>query len=181
MISGTALAAHPSASPHSGMAVVAARILSLDYLWDEIRVKGGAYGGRFMVGVDGDAIWLSWNDPNPMRSLGVYTGCGDALRAFADSNKTIDSYIVSAVADTEPYLTPSAETSAAANLWLQGRTPEDRQRVRSEMLRTTKDDLRAFAGKLDSMAPSAATCVVGGSHPLEPCKSTFDRVESLCR
>ncbi len=178
-IAGTSLVAHPAQSSYDGRAIVAARILTLDHLWDEIRVKGGAYGGRITVEVDGDVKWASWNDPKPARTLGVYAGCGKALRAFADGADSLDSYIVGAVAKTEPYLSPSAETTAAANLWLWGRTPADSQRLRSEMLRTTKDDLRAFADRLDAMAQSAATCVVGGEHPLESCTNDLDKVEML--
>ena len=180
-ISGAALVAHPAKTPYDGMAVVASRILSLDHLWDEIRVKGGAYGGHFRVLPGGDAEWLSWNDPKPARSLGVYAGCGKALRAFADGDGSLDKYIVSAVASMEPYLTPSVETSQAAELWLSGRTPEDRQRIRSEMLHTTRDDLRAFAARLDSFAESAATCVVGGAQPLETCADVLDSVEPLAQ
>ena len=178
-ISGTAMAAHPPMNPYNGRAVVAARILSLGHLWSEIRVKGGAYGGNFRIGYSGDVNWASWNDPKPARSLDVYAGCGKALRAFADGPEPIDSYIVSAVAQTEPYLTPANETMRAAVLWLSGRTPADQQRTRSEMLRTTKADLRALADKIDDMASSAAICVVGGDQPLESCTNLLDHIESL--
>ena len=180
-ISGTAMASHPARNPHSGVAVVAARILSLEYLWHEIRVKGGAYGGGLTISPGGDVRWMSWNDPNPARSLGVYAGCGDALRAFADGNDPLDRHIVSAVAYTEPYITPRAEVSQAASLWLSGRTPEDQQRTRSEMLKATKADLRAFAAEVDSFAADAAVCVVGGPQPLEACTNALDRVETLAR
>ena len=181
MISGAALVAHPDKSPYSGSAVVAARILTLDHLWDEIRVKGGAYGGNFRVRLNGDAVWLSWNDPKPARSLGVYAGCGKALRDFADGKDPLDRYIVSAVASTEPYLTPRVETENAAELWLSGRTPDDQQRVRAEMLRTTKDDLKAFAKTVDALAADAAVCVVGGAQPLEACTNVLESVEALAQ
>ncbi len=181
MISGAALAAHPTKSPYCGSAVVAARILTLAHLWDEIRVKGGAYGGNFRVRPNGDAGWLSWNDPKPARSLGVYAGCGGALKAFVDGKDSLDRYIVSAVAATEPYLTPRVETQQAAELWLSGRTPDDQQRVRAEMLRTTKDDIRRFADSLDSLAADAAVCVVGGAQPLEACTNVLESVEALAQ
>lgn len=180
-ISGSALVSHPAEYPYDGTAIVAARILSLGYLWDEVRVKGGAYGGSFGVGLSGNAAWASWNDPKPARSLGVYGGSGKALKEFADGDEAIDRYIVSAVAETEPYLTPRTETSQAMSLWLSGRTFEDRQRTRTEMLRTTKDGLREFAAKLDGFAQSGAFCVVGGPQPLETCTNVLEHVESLAR
>lgn len=171
--------AHPATDLYSGAAVVAARILTLDYLWDEIRVKGGAYGGNFRVRADGDAGWLSWNDPKPARSLDVYGTCAGALRAFADGDAALDRYVVSSVASMEPYQTPREETTALATLLLSGRTPEDRQRLRAEMLKTTKADLRAFADAIEKLPASAATCVLGGVPLVEACSNRLDSVESV--
>ncbi|MBR3958054.1 MAG: hypothetical protein IKJ89_09410, partial [Kiritimatiellae bacterium] len=180
-ISGTAMVAHPVKNPYSGKAIIAARALSYGYLWEEIRVKGGAYGGNFGIGRSGDASWSSWNDPKPARTLDVYAGCGKALRAFADGEDSLDSQIVSAVAKSEPYQTPSAETYSASSLWLSGRTPDDLQRTRSEMLKTTKQDLRAFADEIDAMASSTAICVVGGAQLVDSCTNLLDHVETLAR
>ena len=173
--------AHPVPAVYRGQAVVACRILSLDYLWDEIRVKGGAYGGSIRVRNNGDAGWLSWNDPKPARSLDVYATCGDALRTFASSDESLDRYIVSSVAATEPYQTPSVETFNAAALYLSGRTPEDQQRLRAEMLATTKEDLKAFAATVDALAKDAAICVLAGPQQLESCSNKLDVVESVVR
>ncbi len=173
--------AHPEPSLYTGAAVVACRVLSLDYLWNEIRVKGGAYGGNVRVCANGDAGWLSWNDPKPARSLGVYAKSGDALRAFAEGEEPLDRYIVSAVAATEPYLTPSVETFRAADLYLSGRTNEDLQRLRAEMLATTKADLTAFAARLDALSRDAATCVLAGPQQLEVCTNALDAVEAVVR
>ena len=171
--------AHPVPGVYGGSAVVACRILSLGYLWNEIRVKGGAYGGNVRVRPDGDAGWLSWNDPTPVRSLDVYAKSGDALRAFAAGDDALDRYVVSAVAATEPYLTPRVEASRAMDLYLSGRTPADLQRLRAEMLATTKQDLAAFAKRLDALARDAAVCVLAGPQQLEACTNRLDAVESV--
>ncbi len=173
--------AHPAPTVYTGSALVACRILSLDYLWDEIRVKGGAYGGNIRVRSDGDAGWLSWNDPTPARSLDVYASCGDALRKFVARGERIDRYIVSTVAATEPYLSPSAEAQNAFNLYLSGRTPEDLQRLRAEMLATTGDDLNAFAATVDALAKDAAICVLAGPQQLEACAGKLDVVEPVVK
>ena len=165
--------------PYVGSSVVAARVLTLDYLWDEIRVRGGAYGANFRVRSDGDGGYLSWNDPKPGRTLGCYDKSGDALRAFAKGDASLDRYIVSAVASTEPYETPSAEVSNAATRFLQGRTPEDVQRLRGEMLRTTKGDLLKFADVLDGLTKDGSICVVGGGAAFESATNQLQRVESV--
>ena len=165
--------------PYVGSSVVAARILSLDYLWNEIRVRGGAYGSHFHVRPDGDGGYLSWNDPKPGRTLGCYDKSGDALRAFAKSDAALDRYIVSAVASTEPYETPSTEVESAAMRYLQGRTPEDVQRLRGEMLRTTKGDLMKFADVLDGLTKDASICVIGGGEAFDTATNLLQRVESV--
>ena len=171
--------AHPAERLYSGSAVVAARILTLNHLWQEIRVKGGAYGGNFGVRRNGDAGWLSWNDPKPGRSLGVYSGSGDALRAFADGAEAIDRYVIGAVAVTEPYLSASAEMGLAMERHLNGVTAADLQRLRDEMLKTTKADLRAFAAKVDAVAADATVCVLGGAEPIKTCAGQLDVVEDV--
>ena len=95
--------------------------------------------------------------------------------------RSIDKYIISTVSDTEPYQTPSVETTRAAELVLSGRTPEDLLKLRREMLRTTKDDLLRFAGTLDSLTNSPAICVIGGAAQLEGCTNILDSVESITR
>ena len=178
-IGSAAKASFPMA--YSGSGRVAAKMLSLDYLWNEIRVLGGAYGGGFRMTPEGDARYLSWNDPNPARSLGVYDRSGDALRKMVKETPSIDKYIISTVSDTEPYQTPSVETTRAAELVLDGRTPDDLQKVRREMLGTTKGDLLRFADTLDSLTNSTAICVIGGAAQLEGCTNMLDSVESITR
>ena len=82
---------------------------------------------------------------------------------------------------TEPYLTPSVEMSSSAALALSGRTPDDEQRLRREMLRTTKADLMRFADTLDSLTTSPAICVVGGTAQVDACTNLLDKVESVVR
>ena len=178
-IAGTSKASFPGVCTGSGR--VAAHMLSLDYLWNEIRVLGGAYGGRFAIGTSGMARYASWNDPNPARTFGVYDRSGDALRKEVQEIPSLDKYIIGTVADTEPYLTPSVEMSSAAALALSGRTPDDEQRLRREMLRTTKADLVRFADTLDSLTNSPAICVVGGTAQIDSCTNILDNVESIAR
>ena len=177
---GVAFAAKASRlGPYVGSAVVAARILTLDYLWDEIRVRGGAYGANFSIRPDGDGGYLSWNDPKPGRTLGCYDKSGATLRAFANGDAPLDKYVVSAVAATEPYETPSAQVASAAVRFLQGRSPEDVQRLRAEMLRTTKADVAKFANVLDGLVPEGSICVIGGGEAFADATNLFERVEAV--
>ena len=159
----------PEGTAYHGSQIVAARILTLDYLWNEIRVLGGAYGMGLVVRPDGDVQYMTYRDPNPARSLGKIAASGAALETFCAGDEAFDKYVVSAIGKTEPYLSPRLETQRASDLYLSGRTPDDLARVRQEILATTKDDLRRFASTLTSLAKGARTCVVGGKKPLGDC------------
>ena len=160
----------PAGVAYHGSQIVATRILSLDYLWNEIRVLGGAYGMALVVRPDGDVQSMTYRDPNPARSLGKIAACGAALAKFCASDAACDKYVVSAIAKTEPYLSPRLEARRAVELFLSGRTPDDLARLRAEILATTKDDLNRFAETLTQLAKDPAICVVGGKKPLADCK-----------
>ena len=163
----------------TGAEMVAARLMSLTFLWDEIRVKGGAYGGGLQVAPDGNAGFLSWRDPSPKRSLETYAKASEALRRFAAGAEALDRYIVGAVGASDPCLTPQGETSLAADLHFSGRTFEDVQRQRGEMLSATKADLVRFADVLDRLEENSAVCVIGGAAGLAGCTNVLDSVEPV--
>ena len=160
----------PKGVAYHGSQVVAARILTLDHLWNEIRVLGGAYGMGLVVRADGDVQYMTYRDPNPARSLGKIAESGAALKKFCESGAEIDKYVVSAIGKSEPYLSPRLETQRASELFLSGRTPDDVARVRAEILATTREELSRFADTLTALSKDASVCVVGGKKPLGACK-----------
>ena len=92
----------------SGTALVVAQILNYNYLWNEIRVKGGAYGAWMSVYTDGDVCFSTFRDPDPAHSLNCFKGAGEALREFCAEDEDLDKYIISTVAACLPLLTPKA-------------------------------------------------------------------------
>jgi Zn-dependent M16 (insulinase) family peptidase len=161
--------------------MVAARLLSLTYLWDEIRVKGGAYGGGLYARAEGDIGFLSWRDPVPARSLEYYAKASAPLRALAAGDESLDRYIVGAVGDTDPCFTAQEEARYAADLYFAGRSFEDVQRVRGEMLSTTKADMARFADVLDGLDGQSSICVIGGAAGIASCSNVLDTVEAVTR
>jgi len=160
----------PADVPYCGSQQVAARILTLEYLWNEIRVKGGAYGTRLSVRPSGDVLTMTYRDPNPSRSLEKLAAAGAALETFVASGEPFGKYQVATIGATEPYLTPRHESQRAYELFFNGRTPEDLARLRREILTTTREDLAKFATTLVKMSKSSRVCVVAGEKLLEPCK-----------
>ena len=104
-------------SRRTGAARVAANLLTLDYLWNTVRVKGGAYGVSLNVRDDGQVNFSSYRDPRCGQSLEVFTRTGAALLSFCDSGEALDRYIISTIGPMEPVLSPRLDASAAACLY----------------------------------------------------------------
>ncbi len=164
---------------YSGVARVAAQSLTYGYLWDTIRVKGGAYSTQLDVRPDGSWSMSSYRDPNCSRSLDDFRNVGEALRAFCDQEESLDKYIISTIGDAQPVMTPQMEGLRAVLMYFSGRTNEDLQRTYSEMLHTTREQLRAFSYVLDGLTEGAPVCVVGGKRLLDDCGDKLDGREML--
>ncbi len=162
-----------------GSMSVAAKLLGLDYLWNNVRVKGGAYGVNMGVDDMGSVSFTSYRDPQCGGTLDIFAGAGQVLRDFADSGEALDKYIISTIGSMEPVMTPRQEAARAAALYFTGRTQESLQQVRSEVLRTDRAALRAFGDTLDKLLPVTQTCVIAGQPILDACGSKLRSVEPI--
>lgn len=152
----------PENITENGAMRVAAKILSLEYLHNEVREIGGAYGVMMRVTSNGLVECVSYRDPDPVRSLQKMSGLGGALRRFVESGADIDRYIVATIAAMEPYRSPADEASRAVELFVDCRDGSDEERARREVLATNREQLLKFAALLDKISATATTCVVGG-------------------
>ena len=164
---------------YTGTLRVAAKLLSLDYLWNAVRVKGGAYGTGFIARPNGILAMYSYRDPHPDRSLSVYAHAAEYLTRFCSGEDDLTPYIIGAVADTDPLLTPHMRGMSAAAQYLTGRSYEDRCRLRREILSVTREDLLDLCALLRRMAESSSVCVVGGKTALDSCGDTLTTRRSL--
>lgn len=156
----------------TGAMHVAARMLTLEYLQTEVREIGGAYGVSMRVTASGIVECSTYRDPTPSRSLQKMNTLGDALRKILTEKVDIDRYIVASIASMEPYRSPADEALRAVSLFVENRDGDDLERVRREMLATTKEQLLAFATLLDTITPTATTCIVGGQRQLQSLPAT---------
>lgn len=152
-----------------GSLPVAAQLLSLDYLWNVIRVQGGAYGAGLLTDRDGVISTYSYRDPSPDRSLQAYAGLAAALRKFCEGGEPLDKYIISAVSKTEPLLSPRDYGQTADRNWFCGITLKDETKLRREMLHTDPPALLSWAGVLEQMAAEGAVCVLGPDGMIRAC------------
>jgi hypothetical protein len=146
----------------SGSTAVVSRFLGTGYMWDNIRVIGGAYGGFCQFNPrDGVFSFLSYRDPNLAGSIDVYDNAADALLASAEDMENdpdaLTTAIIGAIADMDGALSPDQKGSVQFKRWLARESPEQRQKYRDEVLNTTPADFKVFANRLKALKdPSAA-------------------------
>ncbi len=145
----------------SGAMKVAANIISLNFLWNKVRVQGGAYGVGLNVNERGTICHYTYRDPSPTRSIGVFSEESAFIADFCEGSEDLTKFIISAIGNTEPLRSP-AEMGAAADMdCLDGKTYEKARRIRSEMLGADRETLLGLRGVLDSCAENGRVCVVG--------------------
>ena len=173
------LGADDAYNRYSGAYQVASTMLRFEYLWNEIRVKGGAYGAGIRCSADGLVAMSTYRDPKPDNSFTVFEGSADVIRAFCKSGESIDNYIISTMSSLDPLMSERLKGDAAQRLLLNGKDNARRVKVYREALHTTKEDLLAFADYLDSLKDGAVLCVIAGKELADQCAQRMDKVENL--
>ncbi len=146
---------------YRGEMEVLAQIMSYGYLWDAVRVRGGAYGCGCVISDAETVRFTSFRDPTPLRSLDVFRDAAAWLRDFCREGAPIDNYVISTAAAVDPLRAPRT-LGFDADVWkLKGKTEADRIRILHELLSTTRERLNSFASLLESAAAQSSACVIG--------------------
>lgn len=147
-----------------GSASVILKYLRTGYLWEKVRVQGGAYG--CMCGLDrmsGAFFMVSYRDPNVLKTLRVYDGVSAYLASRSVSREELSAAVVGAIGDLDTYLLPDAKGAAAFTHILSGDTVELRQQLREEILGTTHSRLKQFGEALEAFSAQGRICALGGN------------------
>ncbi|MBP0969747.1 MAG: insulinase family protein [Oscillospiraceae bacterium] len=147
---------------YSGVSKVISQMISYAFLWNEVRVKGGAYGTGLNASRNGSVSTYSYRDPSPVKSIETNGRIGDFLREYAESGQKTDGFVISAIAELDPLLSPSEMGKSADSDWFRGFTAEDAAEERRQMLGINAEDLRRFAGFTDRFSAGAPYCIVAG-------------------
>lgn len=169
-------AAAPGLRDHVGYFRVARSILSYEYLWNTVRVEGGAYGTGFVPRRDGSLAFYSYRDPSPARSFECYRASASYLRRLAESDFDLTKFIIGAVGEFDMITTPRTASIIATANYLNGWTAAEEQRARDMMLSMTSADLNTVADIIDSALKNARTVTVGGKRHLD---SLSERPETI--
>lgn len=151
-------------------------ILSLGYLWNKVRVQGGAYGAGLTHRASGCVAFYSYRDPSPAKSIEAYRHSGDYLRTLAESGDDISGFIIGAIGNADILLTPKILQVLSMKDYLSGDDYEKRKALRAEMLSTSKEDLLASADIIDRLCENAGICVVAGKEKLAECSEMLDSI-----
>lgn len=149
---------------YDGSAAVLGTILSLNWLWGQIRVQGGAYGSGSSVDKRGDLFFYSYRDPSPLRSLSIYDQTADFLEAFEED---LDGYIISSVSGMDPLQTPASLGMTADQRWFLGITDDMLRETRKEAIAVTKETIQAWGKAYKTVAEHGAVCIVGNKTMFE--------------
>lgn len=167
---------------YTGALKVLKVILSYDYLWNNIRVKGGAYGCMCgFSGVDGDAYFTSYRDPNLMETNQIYEKISDFVKNFTADERDITKNIIGTISTLDTPLTPQTKGSRSLSFYLSGVSYEDLKREREEILSVTQEDIRALSGLIQSILDAGNICVIGNEKKVEENRSMFKCVKNLIK
>ena len=154
-------------------------MLSYEYLWTNIRVKGGAYGCMSAFRRNGDGFLVSYRDPNLVKTLEVFQKTGDFIRSFDADEREMTKYIIGTISEMDVPMTPSGKGNLSLNAWFSNVTEEDMARERQEVLEAQPEDIRNLAGIVDAMMKQNRICVLGSEEKLEQEKNMFGQLRHL--
>lgn len=154
-------------------------ILSYEYLWQNVRVKGGAYGCMSSFNRVGEGYFISYRDPNLKRTMEVYEGVADYLKNFTVSERDMTKYIIGTMSNIDQPMTPSIKGSRSMNLYMNKVSAEMIRTERDQILDATQDDIRALAAVVEAMMKADQICVIGGEEKIEEDKEMFQTITSF--
>jgi len=152
---------------YHGSIRVITRYLRTSWLWDRIRVRGGAYGAFCNFDkFSGVLTFLSYRDPNLLKTIEAFDETAGFLRNCDLGNDELTKGIIGAIGDMDAYMFPDARGYASMIRYLTGNTEDDIQRTRDEILSTTAQDFKKFAGVIDEVAKNGLVTILGSENAI---------------
>ncbi len=154
-------------------------MMSYDYLWTNIRVKGGAYGCMSGFGRSGEGYFVSYRDPNLKETNEVYEGVVTYLKNFQTDERDMTKFVIGTISDLDMPLTPSIRGARGLSAYLSGVTQEMMQQERDQVLEAEPEDIRALAGLVKAVLDTGSFCVVGNEEKILANKEMFREIKNL--
>lgn len=154
-------------------------ILSYDYLWINVRVKGGAYGCMNTFLRSGESYFVSYRDPNLSDTLDVYDRIPEYIKNFSPDERDMTKYIIGTFSALDTPMNPEAKGSRSLSAYLEGITYEQIQKERNEILNAQPEDIRRLADLVEAVLNKDSICVIGNENMIKESAGLFENVEKL--
>lgn len=154
-------------------------ILSYDYLWINVRVKGGAYGCMNTFLRSGESYFVSYRDPNLSDTLDVYDRIPEYIKSFSPDERDMTKYIIGTFSALDTPMNPEAKGSRSLSAYLEGITYEQIQKERDEILNAQLEDIRRLADLVEAVLKKDSICVIGNENMIKESAGLFENVEKL--
>lgn len=154
-------------------------ILSYDYLWINVRVKGGAYGCMNTFLRSGESYFVSYRDPNLSDTLDVYDRIPEYIKSFSPDERDMTKYIIGTFSALDTPMNPEAKGSRSLSAYLEGITYEQIQKERNEILNAQPEDIRRLADLVEAVLKKDCICVIGNENMIKESAGLFENVEKL--
>ncbi len=168
-----------SADKATGALSVLKVIMNYDYLWQNLRVVGGAYGCGGSFTRSGTAVFYSYRDPHLRNTLRIYEGIPEYLETFHASERDMTKFVIGTISDFDTPLTPRIAGTRSMNAFISGLTYEQVQQERNEVLAAQPSDIRALAPLMREALSGGALCVIGSESKIDESRALFKSTETL--
>lgn len=154
-------------------------ILSYDYLWINVRVKGGAYGCMNTFLRSGESYFVSYRDPNLSDTLDVYDRIPEYIKSFSPDERDMTKYIIGTFSALDTPMNPEAKGSRSLSAYLEGIAYDQIQKERNEILNAQPEDIRRLADLVEAVLKKDSICVIGNENMIKESAGLFENVEKL--
>ena len=154
-------------------------MMRYDYLWVNIRVKGGAYGCSCSFGRSGESGFSSYRDPNLKNTVDIYEKAAETVEKFTADERVMTQYIIGAVSEMDTPMNPAAYGLFSLSAYLCGISQEMLDQERAQLLGATQEDIRELAAYIRAFMQDDFLCVVGNAQKIKEEKEMFLTAENL--
>ena len=165
--------------PYKGTLRILKVMMGYEYLWTNVRVKGGAYGCMCGFGKSGESYFVSYRDPNLGKTIDIYEKAAENIAKFEADERTMTQYIIGAISDLDVPMNPAALGLFSLSAYMTGLTQEVLQKERDEMLSATAEDVRELSKYIEAFMSDEFLCVVGNSEKIKAETDLFMHTENL--